>query len=606
MALKPVQAEQHQAPSIPPTSPATSCSRQQVYSPAAYAAYYASQLGPSTSTATLGNAAVTTASETTTTKRKAHELPEDEATRRKRIAREEDALLMREAAHRVAQSILADQLIVTYPDYKTPFRDSADVVQRLLPYHIFQQPDDDLLPTRKRNKRGKEIEVTARKFPQQNIDNFKTLIGQLKRRRSLQQRFHSMRTKDAKRESHPEQLYQIQYLLAEDDRRYNALLNAEIRNTRDQLAQMEKDAREKEKEQAETRKAYQAYSAQISAQVSTSAQLPASNPPPNPYAAYTAAAGTTVTNSGNTQQLVHSADYRTAYMQYAQAWAAWAQAQAAQHRTGTTSTPHPAATPAYLYAAATPPPASSAPLATASVGSQSPPVTSMSGTPTAAKAVFSSVETIQPRPLLAAATTSAATPATFPASVTRSVPTHPIPLQIPLSVVPAFESLGIRLVPITETASMTDSPPAGILVGSRENDQLLDITINLSLLDPTQLSGLAAVLNLLKTSGVSLQATTTTTTTTMMPNAEPATADPVAAPANTTASRLPNSVSQNPLAGYYACYQYYQPTTPLGTSTIPPPATISQQPAVVISTIPSGSENISAVDPTANNNARDK
>ncbi|KZO95635.1 hypothetical protein CALVIDRAFT_165189 [Calocera viscosa TUFC12733] len=171
MAHIPAQPEQRQASAISPTSPSASTSRRQSYSPAAYAAYFASQLTPSTSKTTPDSSAVVTShSELSNVKRKAEEPAEDEAAKRKRIAREEDALLMREAAHRVAQAILADQLAVTYPDYQTPFKNAADVVQRLLPYHIFQQPDEDLLPSRKRSSKGKEREEEQTAALRQDVE----------------------------------------------------------------------------------------------------------------------------------------------------------------------------------------------------------------------------------------------------------------------------------------------------------------------------------------------------------------------------------------------------------------------------------------------------
>lgn len=46
--------------------------------------------------------------------------------------------------HRFAAKIKEDQEAVLNPDVDTPFQDEADVVKRLLPYHIFQQPKGDL------------------------------------------------------------------------------------------------------------------------------------------------------------------------------------------------------------------------------------------------------------------------------------------------------------------------------------------------------------------------------------------------------------------------------------------------------------------------------
>lgn len=44
-----------------------------------------------------------------------------------------------------------------HPDVDTPFADAADVVNRLLPYHIFQQPREDLRSlTQSKGYKGKE------------------------------------------------------------------------------------------------------------------------------------------------------------------------------------------------------------------------------------------------------------------------------------------------------------------------------------------------------------------------------------------------------------------------------------------------------------------
>ena len=45
---------------------------------------------------------------------------------------------------RIALSLEADRIQVLYPDVDTPFEDELDAVNRLLPYHILQQPKEDL------------------------------------------------------------------------------------------------------------------------------------------------------------------------------------------------------------------------------------------------------------------------------------------------------------------------------------------------------------------------------------------------------------------------------------------------------------------------------
>ena len=45
---------------------------------------------------------------------------------------------------RFAERLAADQQTTLKPDVDTPFVDAEDVVRRLLPYHIYQQPKEDL------------------------------------------------------------------------------------------------------------------------------------------------------------------------------------------------------------------------------------------------------------------------------------------------------------------------------------------------------------------------------------------------------------------------------------------------------------------------------
>lgn len=47
--------------------------------------------------------------------------------------------------YRVASLLAADHLSVIFPDVDTPFTDTEDVIRRLLPYHVLQQPAKDLL-----------------------------------------------------------------------------------------------------------------------------------------------------------------------------------------------------------------------------------------------------------------------------------------------------------------------------------------------------------------------------------------------------------------------------------------------------------------------------
>jgi len=45
---------------------------------------------------------------------------------------------------RVSAKLKEDQDLVLHPDVDSPFVDEIDVINRLLPYHVFQQPKEDL------------------------------------------------------------------------------------------------------------------------------------------------------------------------------------------------------------------------------------------------------------------------------------------------------------------------------------------------------------------------------------------------------------------------------------------------------------------------------
>lgn len=45
---------------------------------------------------------------------------------------------------RILERIAADQKAVMNPDVETPFATAADAVRRLLPYHVFHHPNEEL------------------------------------------------------------------------------------------------------------------------------------------------------------------------------------------------------------------------------------------------------------------------------------------------------------------------------------------------------------------------------------------------------------------------------------------------------------------------------
>ena len=58
-----------------------------------------------------------------------------------------------------------------YPDADTPFQDELDVVNRLLPYHIFQHPQQDLTVLRGGVGKNKETDVEQLRKEVKGLDH---------------------------------------------------------------------------------------------------------------------------------------------------------------------------------------------------------------------------------------------------------------------------------------------------------------------------------------------------------------------------------------------------------------------------------------------------
>jgi hypothetical protein len=58
---------------------------------------------------------------------------------------------------RFAACLALDHIAVLYPEVDSPFMDKIDVVNRLLPYHVFQHPKADLDGLLKGGKRKEKF-----------------------------------------------------------------------------------------------------------------------------------------------------------------------------------------------------------------------------------------------------------------------------------------------------------------------------------------------------------------------------------------------------------------------------------------------------------------
>ncbi|KAH8118987.1 hypothetical protein DFH11DRAFT_1562329 [Phellopilus nigrolimitatus] len=93
-----------------------------------------------------------------------------------------------------------------------------------------------------------------------------------------------------------------------------------------------------------------------------------------------------------------------------------------------------------------------------------------------------------------AQSTYSSTTATTSASTTRPTPVA-IPLQLPVTSLPALQSLGILPVPKASLPSANEPQPAAVLLGSSNNGSMLSLEINAALLQAPQMSGLAILLS---------------------------------------------------------------------------------------------------------------
>ena len=101
----------------------------------------------------------------------------------------------------------------------------------------------------------------------------------------------------------------------------------------------------------------------------------------------------------------------------------------------------------------------------------------------------------------AASTSASQTPPQPPTSTNYSLhqPSGAIPVQLPVASLPALHALGIVPVPATSLPLEGQPPPAAVLRGCTANGAILSLEINVSLLQSTQMSGLAMMLNSLVT-----------------------------------------------------------------------------------------------------------
>ncbi|KAJ6586987.1 hypothetical protein DFH09DRAFT_1274629 [Mycena vulgaris] len=151
---------------------------------------------------------------------------------KKRTTEEED--ITKRTAARVAARLALDHAAVINPDTETPFSDTLDVVNRLLPYHVFLQPKDDLDRKGKRKADDLIIEIEDTKFA----------LECFKRKRRLEERFRRVKTRSGKRPAPDDQAVSLAQAVLDADRSETAWLNSEIRTARADLDRIQREKRE--------------------------------------------------------------------------------------------------------------------------------------------------------------------------------------------------------------------------------------------------------------------------------------------------------------------------------------------------------------------------
>ncbi|KIL00698.1 hypothetical protein PAXRUDRAFT_821383 [Paxillus rubicundulus Ve08.2h10] len=155
---------------------------------------------------------------------------------------DEELQLIQQTAAGFAACFAADHAAVLRPDVDTPFIDAADVVNRLLPYHVFQQPDEDmkLLLNRKYSK-GKE--KAERGEIREEIKETRIALSCHKRLKKLQDRFYRAKIKAGTRPSPDSQAYILAQSILELERSETAAVSSDLRSARNELDAIQREKR---------------------------------------------------------------------------------------------------------------------------------------------------------------------------------------------------------------------------------------------------------------------------------------------------------------------------------------------------------------------------
>ncbi|KAG5648489.1 hypothetical protein DXG03_003100 [Asterophora parasitica] len=152
----------------------------------------------------------------------------------------EDSILHIFISTRFASRLASDHALSLYPDVDTPFRNTVDVVERLLPYHVFQQPKEDLdflIQGSKGKRKATEEDLVD------EIRETKFALECHRRRDVLEARFRKIKTRLGTRSAPDEQVVLLASLALDSQRSETTLLNTELRTARTELERREREKR---------------------------------------------------------------------------------------------------------------------------------------------------------------------------------------------------------------------------------------------------------------------------------------------------------------------------------------------------------------------------
>ncbi|KAF8161140.1 hypothetical protein B0H34DRAFT_652743 [Crassisporium funariophilum] len=143
------------------------------------------------------------------------------------------------SSFRLTSRLAHDQSRVSHPDVDSPFVDQLDVINRLLPYHILQQPKNDLDTIISGKGKEKAVEDNWR----EEIQSTKLALECFQRRKAVCERWRKLKVRSGKRAAPDDQAYYLAQVVLDADRSENAWLGNELRTVRAESERIEREKR---------------------------------------------------------------------------------------------------------------------------------------------------------------------------------------------------------------------------------------------------------------------------------------------------------------------------------------------------------------------------